>query len=105
MGEKVSKYNKPIDRDYFKRKENPDWDAEKKVTPCCNQDVDYDGLNVFNEEHWERIEKHIQEHLHDYPHTETMTPVSCDECGRLLEYVCTLNEDSWTPSYLRKGKK
>ena len=42
MGEKMSEYNKPIDRDYFKRKDNPKWNAEKKVTPCCEQPIDED---------------------------------------------------------------
>ena len=35
----MGKYNKPIDRDYFKRKKNPDWDAKKKLTECCEQPI------------------------------------------------------------------
>ena len=31
---KMGKYNKPMDRDYFKRKKNPDWDAKQKLTEC-----------------------------------------------------------------------
>ena len=39
---KMGKYNKPMDRDYFKRKKNPDWDAKKKLTECCQQPIDHE---------------------------------------------------------------
>ena len=83
----MSKYNKPMDRDYFKRKKNPNWDAKKKLTECCEQPLAHEVLNV---------------QLHDYPNTETITPISCETCGRLLEYSSTLNENTWKPGYLRK---
>ena len=102
MGEKMSDYNKPIDRDYFKKKENPKWNAEKKVTPCCEQPIDEDFLFVNNKEHWEMIEEHIRQYLHDYSKTESVTPVSCEVCHRLLEYTTTLSENAHTPGYLRK---
>ena len=98
----MSKYNKPMDRDYFKRKKNPDWDAKKKLTECCEQPIDHEVLNVFKKSDWKQIEEHIRQQLHDYPNTETITPVSCEVCGRLLEYECTLNEGAWKPGYLRK---
>ena len=50
---KVNKYaNKPLDKDYFKKKENPNWDKGKKLTECCKQDVDHKVLNVKNEHDW-----------------------------------------------------
>ena len=94
--------NKPMDRDYFKRKKNPDWDAKKKLTECCEQPIDHEVLNVFIKSDWKLIEEYIRQQLHDYPNTETIKPVSCDVCGRLLEYECTLNESAWRPGYLRK---
>ena len=50
------------------------------------------------------LTKYIERHLFEYPNTETMTPVSCKKCGRLLEYISTLNENTWTPGYLQKKK-
>lgn len=89
-----------MDRDYFKKKKNPNWDAKKKLTPCCEQDVDHEVLNVFKKDDWEQIEEHIRQQLYDYPNTETITPKSCDVCGRLLGYNSTLNEKTWKPGYL-----
>tara|TARA_B100001248_G_C27267259_1_gene401324 strand:+ start:373 stop:672 length:300 start_codon:yes stop_codon:yes gene_type:complete len=97
-----AKYNKPMDRDYFKKKKDPKWDAKKKLTECCEQDVDHEVLNVFKKDDWEQIEEHIRQQLHDYSNTETITPISCETCGRLLEYSSTLNENTWKPGYLRK---
>ena len=100
---KINKYaNTPLDRDYFKKKENPNYGKAPKLTKCCGKDIDHEVLNVFKKDDWEQIEEHIRQYLHDYPTTETVTPVSCDVCGRLLEYSCTLNEGAWTPGYLRK---
>jgi len=62
----VSKYNKPLDRNYFKKKKDPKWDAKKKITKCCGQDIDHEVLNVFKKDDWELIEEHIRQHLHDY---------------------------------------
>ena len=98
----MGKYNKPMDRDYFKRKKNPDWDAKQKLTECCEQPIDHEVLNVFKKSDWEQIEEHIRQQLYDYPNTETITPKSCDVCGRLLGYSSTLNENTWKPGYLRK---
>ena len=96
------KFNKPLDRDYYKKKDNPKWNAVQKLTPCCEQPVDHDFLFVNKKGDWEMIEEHIRQYLHDYPNTETVTPVSCEVCYRLLEYSCTLNEKAYTPGYLRK---
>ena len=74
----------------------------KNLLSVCQQDIDHEVLNVFKKDDWEQIEEHIRQQLHDYPNTETITPVSCEVCGRLLEYSCTLNETTWKPGYLRK---
>ena len=61
---KINNYaNKPLDRDYFKRKENPNNGKGKKLTDCCQQDVDHVVLNVNNEEEWEIIEEYVEKHL------------------------------------------
>tara|TARA_B100000287_G_scaffold161937_1_gene152761 strand:+ start:769 stop:1080 length:312 start_codon:yes stop_codon:yes gene_type:complete len=98
------KGNKPLDRDYFKKKENPTWDKGPKLTKCCKKPVDHEVLNVNKKEDWEIIENHIQNQLRDYSSTESITPVSCKVCGRLLEYISVLNENTWTAGYLRKNK-
>ena len=98
----MGKYNKPIDRDYFKKKKNPNWDAKKRFTECCNQPIDHEVLNVFKKSDWKQIEEHIRQQLHDYPHTESIVPESCKVCGRLLGYKTKLNEGAWSPGYLRK---
>ena len=85
--------NKPLDRDYFKYKDRPKNKDEKEFTPCCNQSVDRKGLNVNREEDWKLIEDHIEEQLRIYSHTESITPVSCKKCGRLLRYTSRLKQD------------
>ena len=104
-GVRMSKYNRPINRDYFKLKKDPNALDQDRFMKCCGSDKDDDGLNVKKKRDWELIEEYIERQLFDYPNTETITPVSCKKCGRLLEYVCTLNENAWTPGYLRKDKK
>ena len=86
--------NKPLDRDYFKYKnrDRPKKD-EKKITSCCGQDVDHKGMNVNNEYDWKLIEDHIERHLIEYSSTESITPVSCKECGRFLGYSSILKRD------------
>ena len=85
--------NKPLDRDYFKYKDRPKRKDEKEFTPCCNQSVDRRGLNVNREEDWKLIEDHIEEKLRMYSSTESITPVSCKKCGRLLKYTSRLKQD------------
>ena len=63
------------------------------MTPCCKKDVDRVGLNVNRKEDWEIIEDHIEGKLRDYSSTESITPISCKTCGRLLEYVSKLKDD------------
>ena len=85
--------NKPLDRDYFKYKDRPKKKGEVDLTPCCKKDVDHKGLNVNRKEDWEIIEDHIEGKLRDYSSTESITPISCKTCGRLLEYVRKLKDD------------
>jgi len=90
------KGNKPLDRDYFKYKDRPKRHDEKDVTSCCDQDVDRVIWNVNKKEDWERIENHIEDYLRDYKSAESMTPIICKECGRLLEYITVLKQDKTT---------
>ena len=86
--------NKTLDRDYFKYKNNPN-KRKTRLTDCCGKDEDRKGLNVNNKDDWKLIEEHIQKNLDDYPSTESITPVSCEVCGRLLKYRSTLNDKAW----------
>ncbi len=87
--------NKPLDRAYFKYKDNPKDENVPKYMPCCGEEVDNDYLDVNNPEDWELIENYIEDHLFDYSSTESITPRSCEECGRLIEYISELNEKAW----------
>ena len=91
---KELKLHTPLDRDYFKYKDNPR-KRKTRLTDCCGIDEDYKVLNVNNEEDWKMIENHIQDLLTDYPSTEAITPVSCKVCGRFLRYQSTLNDRAW----------
>ena len=51
--------NKPLDREYFKRRANPTIKKGPQLTKCCGQDKDYDSLNVRNSEDWKLIENYI----------------------------------------------
>ena len=91
---KELKLHTPLDRDYFKYKDNPR-KRKTRLTDCCGVDEDHKVLNVNNEEDWKLIEEHIQDSLTDYPSTEAITPVSCKVCGRFLRYQSTLNDKAW----------
>ena len=105
MGEEMSKYNRPINRDYFKLKEDPNALKNDKYMKCCGSEKDHEVLNVKKKRDWKLIEEYIERELFEHKNTETVTPVSCKKCGRLLEYICTLNENTWSPGYLQKKKK
>ena len=70
---------------------------EKEITDCCGQDKEHHVLNSNNKDEWELIERHIERHLRDYPNTESITPVVCEECGRLIEYISNLKLDRKLP--------
>ena len=89
--------NKPLDRNYFRYKDRPTKEDEKHITECCGQDKEHHVLNANNKDEWELIEAHIERHLRDYPNTESITPVVCEKCGRLREYISTLKLDRKLP--------
>jgi len=92
----VAKYNKPLDRAYFEKKKNPKYNDDDKVTKCCGQSKYQDGMKKGNKEDWKLIEDRIEQILHDYPNTISVTPIFCDECGRFKEYKSTINlEKKW----------
>ena len=95
---KEQKLHTPLDRDYFKYKDNPR-KRKSRLTDCCGLDEDHVVLNVNNEEDWKMIENHIQDVLSDHSSTEAITPISCKVCGRLLRYQSSLNYKAWGKEY------
>ena len=95
---KELKLHTPLDRDYFKYKDNPR-KRKTRLTDCCGLDEDLVVLNVNNEEDWKLIEEYIQDTLNDKSSTETITPISCKVCGRFLRYQSTLNYKAWGKHY------
>ena len=95
---KEQKLHTPLDRDYFKYRDNPR-KRKSRLTDCCGLDEDHVVLNVNNEEDWKMIENHIQDVLSDHSSTEAITPISCKVCGRLLRYQSTLNYKAWGKEY------
>ena len=91
---KELKLHTPLDRDYFKYKDNPR-KRKTRLTDCCGLDEDLVVLNVNNEEDWKLIEEYIQDILDDKSSTEAVTPISCKVCGRFLRYQSTLNDKAW----------
>jgi len=91
--------NVVMDRDYFKKKDNPNAKKEAQLTECCGENVDHNGLNVNKKKDWELIENHIEDHLREYSSTESVTPISCEVCGKFLEYRATLKD----PKKSKKG--
>ena len=91
---KLRTFGKPLDRDYFKYKDNPR-KRKTRLTSCCGKDEDHKGLNVNNKEDWKLIEEYIEDNLADHSSTETITPISCKVCGRFLRYQSTLNDTAW----------
>ena len=74
----MDKHNKPLDRDYFKRKANPKAKKGPQLTECCGENTDHVGINVKNKEDWELVELHIEDYLRDYPGIKSITPISCE---------------------------
>jgi hypothetical protein len=87
--------NKPLDRDYFKNKANPNAKKGPKLTKCCGQEADRHILNKNNKNDWELIEDYCEENLRYYKSVKSIKPVCCEECGRLIEYISVLNETAW----------
>tara|TARA_B100000214_G_scaffold361547_1_gene325064 strand:+ start:1418 stop:1717 length:300 start_codon:yes stop_codon:yes gene_type:complete len=84
---------KALDRDFFKYRETGV--KEKKFLECCGGDPDHHTLNKNNDADWELILEHCQRVLNDYPSTETIVPVCCKTCGRLLRYSSTVNNKAY----------
>ena len=55
--------NKPLDRDYFKKKANPKAKKGPQLTVCCGQSLDRHILNKNNKDDWELIEDYCEEQL------------------------------------------
>ena len=88
-----------MNRDYFRNKDKPKKDQNKQhtVTECCKQDItDGPGLNKNNPDDWKMMEDHCERHLFQYPDVEDISPATCDVCGKLLKYLCVLNNKAWT---------
>ena len=82
-----------MDRSDFKKK-----DTGKEVellTKCCKTPVDHPGLNKNKPEDWELIEDYCREQLNMHPSTESITPICCKGCGKLLRYISTINEKAY----------
>ena len=94
--------NTPLDRDYFKKKANPNVKKGPQLTKCCGEDKDRDGLNVKNADDWKLIELYIEEHLRDYPKHLNVAPISCKSCGIFLEYIVDIDIDK-TLGYYEKS--
>ena len=57
----MAKYNKPLNRNYFKRKANPNAKKGVELTDCCGEQVDRElVMNVKNKKDWELIEEYIE---------------------------------------------
>ena len=39
---------------------------------------------------------HCQDHLTFYHDAEDITPICCKKCGRLINYIITLNDSAWS---------
>lgn len=82
-----------MDRMYFKKK-----DTGKEValtTKCCNEPIDNPGLSIKEPADWVLIEDYCRRSLDNYPSTETITPICCNDCGTLLRYSSTVNNKAY----------
>ena len=80
-----------MDRKYFTEKKT----GKKALgthTTCCNQLKDRHILNKNKPHEWKMIEHHCEDHLLHYSSVETIEPICCKECGRLMEYKTTISE-------------
>ena len=89
------KGNKPLDRDYFKKKANPKAKKGPQLTVCCGQSIDRHILNKNNKDDWELIEDYCEKQLLYYHGFESIKPECCKVCGRLIKYTVALNKRTW----------
>ena len=52
-------------------------------------------LNKNKSDDWERIEDYCRRQLDFYASIETITPICCDGCGKLLRYSSTVNDKAY----------
>ena len=82
-----------MDRAYFKKKDTGK--VVELLTKCCNTPVDHPGLNKNNSDDWESIEGYCRRQLDFYTSIETITPICCEECGKLLRSSSTVNDKAY----------
>jgi len=100
MGRRPNK----LDRAYFEKKKNPNYDDLDAVTKCCGEPKTKTGLIKGNKQDWKLIENHIEEHLRRYSSTLSVEPIFCKECGRFQEYLCEQDVDQ-TLGYRKKNDR
>jgi len=100
MGRRPNK----LDRAYFEKKKNPNYDDLDAVTKCCGEPKTKTGLMKGNKQDWKLIENHIEEHLRRYSSTLSVEPIFCKECGRFQEYLCEQDVDQ-TLGYRKKNDR
>jgi hypothetical protein len=83
-----------MDRTYFKEKKTGK-KSKGSHTKCCDQDKDRHILNKKKPHEWELIEEYCENHLAHYSSCETIEPICCKICGRLLEYKSTVNSKAY----------
>jgi hypothetical protein len=59
--------------------------------------VDRHILNKNNKDDLELIEDYCERSLQTYSKVESITPMCCEDCGRLIQYISTLKEvkENW----------
>ena len=82
-----------MNRAYFKKKDTGK--VVELLTKCCNTSVDDIGLNKNKADEWELIEEHCRRQLDFYASIETITPICCESCGKLLRYSSTVNDKAY----------
>ena len=68
---------------------------KKGDCPACGEnpkDRILGGLYRYKQADMLLVRNHIEEHLTFYSNVKSMTPVLCDECQSLKQYVCVLDE-------------
>ena len=87
-----------LNRKYFQEKKTGKRSGGS-YTKCCDQLKDRHILNKKKPHEWKLIEDHCENHLISYSSCETIEPICCKVCGRLLKYLCTLNSKSYHEKY------
>ena len=83
-----------LNRKYFQQKKTGRRSGSS-YTKCCGELKDRHILNKKKPEEWKLIEEYCENHLTSYSSCETIEPICCKVCGRLLRYVSTLNSKSY----------